>query len=65
MGLVASSWCCVYGRSCLTAYALLVTGVSKIYVAGAKIAAAKRLLAPHSPVRSVTLARKARGEQSS
>ena len=43
---------------------IIKAGVSKIYVAGAKIAAPKRHLAPCSPVRFVTLARKARGEQS-
>ena len=43
---------------------ITIHGCQKIYVAGAKIAAPKLLLVPHSPVRLVTLARKARGKQS-
>ena len=41
-------------RSCepkVAIVAAIVAGVSKIYIAGAKIAAPKRLLAPRNPAR--------------
>ena len=40
-----------------------VAGVSKVYVAGTKLAAPKRLLVLHSPVWLASLARKVHSEQ--